>query len=54
MIGLLKTEDDEYESFGKMLAAKLRKVSELDRKLSIQMQRKINDVLLDAELELLS
>ncbi|OXA61832.1 Transcription factor Adf-1 [Folsomia candida] len=54
MLDLLKSNDDEHDSFGKMLAPKLRRIAELDRKVFLNLQRKINDAVLDAEIEILA
>ncbi|OXA47113.1 uncharacterized protein LOC118437530 [Folsomia candida] len=54
MLDLLKSNDDEHDSFGKMLAPKLRRIADLDRKVFLNLQRKINDAVLDAEIELLA
>lgn len=54
MLGLLKSEDDEFDAYSKMLATKFRKISELDRRAFLNVQRKINDTVLDEEISLLN
>lgn len=53
MLGLLKSEDDEFDSFGKMIAPKLRRISDIDRRAYLILQKKVNDAVLEAEMDLL-
>lgn len=53
LLGMLKTEEDEFESFGKLVAAKVRRVAEKSRKSAIELQQFISNKLMDVELSLL-
>ena len=50
----MKNEDDEYENFGKMLAIKLRRIGEVDKKEYFYLQRKILEDVMDKELVLIN
>jgi len=51
IIDLMKKEDDEYDLFGKMLATKMRKLSEESRRLFLNFQMKMNVLINEMELE---
>lgn len=50
---MLKTEEDEFESYGKLVASKLRKISAADRKSSLKLQSEINSRIMEVELTML-
>jgi hypothetical protein len=52
MIGLLKSEDDEYELYSKSIVPKLRRISEKNRKAYLRLELEISKLILNCELEL--
>ena len=54
VINLLKEDDDEFSLYAKSIVPKLQKILESSRATFLRVQRDLNNVILDAELKLLS
>lgn len=52
MVKLLQSEDDEYDSFGKVVACKLRKISDSNRREYLRLQQSIGNLIFDCELDI--
>ncbi|OXA47198.1 hypothetical protein Fcan01_17998 [Folsomia candida] len=53
LLAILKTEEDEFELYAKSLAPKLRIISEKGRKLFLELQHDINNLIHNAEMKCL-